>query len=485
MDQAVRKRTQIWKRGTRWLVMLVVSLISPTVGKASPGLVVKYRNLHKVQTTFLLSKKVHRDLAFLGDRHVLLATGSSRAINRSLCRKLLKRGGVEFCEPNSDIQLLSTEPKFSEQDNLSGPLSINADRAWQVTRGSSNALVAVLDTGIDFSHPDLSHAQWRNTTEIANGSDDDGNGYVDDLNGIDALHAVGNPVDTHGHGTHVAGIIAANDRNSLGIAGIAPETKLLSVKILDSSGRGDLAAAIRGFNYVIALKERGVPVRIINTSWGTSSYSALLEDAVLRAHNANILVVSAAGNSARDNDLMPLYPGSFAIPSLITVGATDKKGRYAGFSNYGTHVAVTAPGVSIWSTLLGNGFGAQSGTSMAAPHVAAAAALLWSRNPALTSVAVRERIILTARYNESLISRVPSGRSLDAWQLVLSEQTTTPPTPQDPEVISPPPLDPGTGVTDPTPVPTPRPPDKPKKKKKKKKGKKKPGRTRDRQVESD
>ena len=260
--------------------------------------------------------------------------------------------------------------------------------------GSSSVVVAVIDTGVDYNHVDLAANIWTNPGEIAgNGIDDDGNGFVDDVHGYDFANNDGNPMDDNGHGTHVAGTIAAVGNNSLGVTGVAWSTSIMPLKFLSANGSGYLSDAVEAINYATMMRTRyGVNVRVDNNSWGGGGFSSAMQSAIQAANDAGILFVAAAGNSGTNNDASPQYPANYDSPNVISVAATDQNGQLASFSNYGaTTVDLAAPGVSIYSTTPNNTYSTYSGTSMATPHVSAVAALAWALNPDATVAEVRKR----------------------------------------------------------------------------------------------
>jgi subtilisin family serine protease len=278
---------------------------------------------------------------------------------------------------------------------------IQAQPAWDsMTTGDPSVVVADIDTGVDYTHPDLAANMWRNPGETAdNGLDDDGNGYVDDIFGIDTVNNDTDPMDDQGHGTHTSGTIGARGNNGVGVVGVAWQTSILACKFLDAQGSGTDADAVECFDYLLVMKQRGINIRVSNNSWGAARQdppATVLKDAIDAAGAAGIVNVFSAGNAGTNNDVSPMDPASFDSPSIITVAASDESDGRASFSNYGqTSVDLAAPGSSILSTLQGS-YAFASGTSMAAPHVAGAAALMAARNPALSVASIKTLLMQNA-----------------------------------------------------------------------------------------
>ncbi|MGN6544946.1 MAG: S8 family peptidase, partial [Aureliella sp.] len=283
------------------------------------------------------------------------------------------------------LQSVPNDPSFGSlwgmENNGSTGLAdadIDASQAWDYGT-SSSVVVAVIDTGIDYTHPDLQANIWTNTREVAgNGIDDDGNGYVDDIRGWNFVAGNNNPMDDNGHGTHVSGTIGAVGNNGIGVAGVAWNVKLMALKFLDSSGSGLLSNAVSAIDYA-----RTNGAKIINASWGGGSFSSVLDSAIQRFYNAGGIFVAAAGNDASNNATVASYPANYN--NVISVAASTSSDTLASFSNYGTNVEIAAPGQSILSTVPNNSYAVYSGTSMATPHVSGALALLWGQAPSLTS----------------------------------------------------------------------------------------------------
>ena len=300
---------------------------------------------------------------------------------------------------------------------------IDAERAWNVSTGSRNIKVAVIDTGVDYNHPDLAANVWTNPGEIpGNGIDDDRNGFVDDVHGWDFANDDNDPMDDVGHGTHVAGTIGAIGDNAAGVAGVNWQVTIVPVKFLGGDGSGAISDAIDAIDYATT-----IGARVMNNSWGGAGFSQALLDAIRRADDAGALFVAAAGNTGSDNDATPNYPSNYDAPNVIAVAALDRNDRLASFSNYGrTTVDLGAPGVGILSTFAGGAYAALSGTSMATPHVSGAAALLLSVDPDLTVAQARKRLLLSAVPIPALAANTVTGGRLDAFLPLASPDTIAP-----------------------------------------------------------
>lgn len=341
---------------------------------------------------------------------------SSRQLE-SPCKAV--RSQVRFCEPNYKIHAFGISPDDSKFRNLWGMNKIGAKTAWTKTVGSNNIVVAIIDTGIDYNHLDLAQNIWVNPFEIPdNDVDDDGNGYVDDIYGYDFVNRDGQPLDDNEHGTHLAGTIGAVGNNQIGVAGVNWNVKLMALKFLDEDGSGTIADAIEAINYVRQMKINGVNVRVANTSWGGAGYSAALKNAIARAGSAGILFAAAAGNEAENNDRVGSYPAGFRLANIVSVAASDRDDSLAYFSNYGRSVDIAAPGVSIVSTTPGNQYDSFSGTSMAAPHVAGAAALALSLKPNLSVSQLKSAILNNAYTDKRLENQISHNRRLDLKGIV-------------------------------------------------------------------
>lgn len=330
---------------------------------------------------------------------------------------------IEYIEPDFAIELarFPNDEKLGFQWGLhnSGAnggtpdADVDAFEAWDISTGGEVAC-AIVDTGVDLDHPDLVGNMWVNENEIAdNGIDDDNNGYVDDVHGWDFNQRRKFPQDGAGHGTHVAGIMAAKANNGTGISGVNWHGKIMALKIFDDQGKnGWSSQAAQAIDYAVKMG-----VKCSNHSWGTYYPSRHLSDAIERAKEAGHLIIAAAGNSDHlDNDRFPFYPASYGFDNVVSVCATDHQDNRPYYSHFGTRsVDLCAPGNNIYSTLPSFGYGNDSGTSMAAPFVAGAATLLWSQRPDLTASEVKQIILSGVDRKDQLASTSLTGGRLNLY----------------------------------------------------------------------
>ncbi len=340
-------------------------------------------------------------------------------------RAIVRTAGVLYAEPDYLLQATTTpnDPSYPDLWGLHNTgqaggtpgADIHASDAWAITTGSSNVVVAVIDSGIDYAHADLASNMFRNEADCnSNGVDDDGDGYVDDCYGIDTANHDSNPMDDSGHGTHVAGIVGAVGNNGVGVVGVNWRVKMLACKFMDSTNQGGISDAIECLNYVKTLRDRGVPVIATNNSWGGPAFSQALQDAIDVQRQRGILFITSAGNGAIDNDVTGTFPASYDLPNIIAVASTTRTDGRSPFSNYGRHtIHIGAPGSEILSTSPGNAYKTMSGTSMAAPYVAGVAALLKAQDATRDWRTVKNLILASGDVVSSLSNTV-TGRRLNA-----------------------------------------------------------------------
>jgi len=371
-----------------------------------------------------LGVESHQTLANLGLEIWKLTPG---IIAKDVTLKLSGSPLIEFSELDYIITtaLFPNDTNFSQLWGLhntgqAGGLidaDIDAPEAWDYRTGNDSMVIAVIDTGVAYNHPELAGNIYLNTAEVAgDGIDNDANGYIDDIRGWDFAYNDNDPMDVHGHGTHVAGTIAARGNNSLGVTGVMWNAKIMPIKFLNNSGSGLLSNAILAINYAT---NQGV--KITNNSWGGGPYSQALYNTIQAAGQAGALFVAAAGNAGANADINPMYPAAYNLANIISVASTTRTDSLSGFSNYGAvSVDLGAPGSDIYSTMPGNSYGWMSGTSMAAPHVAGAAGLLWSQSPGLTVQQVKSTLMTTGDPLASLAGRTVSGRRLNIGNALAS-----------------------------------------------------------------
>jgi|688.fasta_scaffold362328_1 subtilisin family serine protease len=293
--------------------------------------------------------------------------------------------------------------------NTWGLEQIHANLAQNITKGSKDVVVAIIDSGMDTNHIALKNSVWTNPGEIPNnGVDDEGNGYIDDVNGWNFSNYTNNVNDGYGHGTHVAGIVVQ----------VAPNISVMPLKFINDRGIGDTGGAIRAIQYVVMMKEHyGINIVAVNASWGGGiGYSNMLSESIENLNKDNIAFVAAAGNSARNTDIVQTYPSCYSSENVISVGAFSVIGdKLAAFSNYGKNtVDLGSPGSVIYSTLPNNRYGYLSGTSMAAPFVTGTIGLMKSANCELTVSDIKWGLLASVTKIEGLSQNTVSGGCLDA-----------------------------------------------------------------------
>lgn len=378
-------------------------------------------SVHEYQVSGLSLKNIRSNtfsLKLSGDEY----------FKKEMVQKLGNQRKIKFIEPDYPLHLIPQEA--SEEMEVAATVStaaqwhhqtVQTSSAWQVTKGSQDIVVAVVDSGIDYNHTDLRNNMWKNPQEIANnGKDDDGNGHVDDVYGWNYVNNNGKPLTTSGshHGTHVAGIIGATGTASRGVFGEAQKVKLMALKFIGDTGTGITSNAIKAIDYAISKK-----VFAINNSWGSTNRSQALEAAIKRAERAGILFVVAAGNGDNgvgyDITRRGYYPAAFTQSNILRVAASKSDNTLTRFSNFGKSlVDVAAPGYNILSTITGNSYMKMSGTSMAAPIVTGLAVLIKAANPNLSFSQIKGIIKSSVDPITSLKTKISSGGRVNARKAV-------------------------------------------------------------------
>ncbi len=372
---------------------------------------------------------VNREIKLAHESLHVLKTNNGLSNFQSLLSSLKNNPDIIYAEPNYIYHATTDDPQFSQLWGLSNTgknepkgkagvsgADINAIRAWELTTGSRQVKVAVIDTGVDYNHPDLKGNVWINEKEL-NGKpsvDDDGNGFVDDIHGYNFAVNTADPMDGHGHGTHCSGTIGALHDNGVGVAGVMSEVTIVPVKFLDDNGSGTLEAAVRAIDYATELN-----VDLMSNSWGGGGKSQALEDAIRRASDKGIIFTAAAGNSSSDNDKAPSYPASYDVPNVVSVAALTAQNDLASFSSYGKNsVHIAAPGQNILSTVKGGGYEVMSGTSMATPHVSGVLGLLLAKEGRMPHEVMKERLTMTGVPVAALRGKTQTASRIDAYNLL-------------------------------------------------------------------
>jgi subtilisin family serine protease len=409
---------------------------SPDPGHISDRLFIKYRDPAPFMTLSLVRAAVEEIYGLESIRHfdfIDTYLYKARWDPRETMRILHRDPHIEYVETDRKVHrdaLYPNDPRFSSlwalhntgQNGGQPDADIDAPEAWSKTTGRRGVVVAILDSGIDYNHEDLRANMWVNPGETAgNGLDDDGNGYVDDVYGINAITGGGDPMDDDGHGTHVAGIVGAVGNNGIGLAGVCWNCSLMALKFLDAEGDGFLSNELEGIEYAI---NHGAD--ILNGSFGTYDPSRVEENAIRAAQGAGLLFVFSSGNDGINDDQSPHYPSAYEQDNIIAVAATDRWDELAPWSNYGHNsVDVAAPGASILSTIPGNGYSTQNGTSMASPHVAGTAALIKAYDSSLTWQQVKSRLLSSCDALSALSGKVLSGGRINVNNALVGQGRVT------------------------------------------------------------
>lgn len=456
IGRGFRPKSSIMNRTSIVLLFLCLFLSSEVWAGRNRGyvpgeLIIRYkrgdRDSHTIESMGNMSRRgrtVKRSWARLRMTHYKLEPNKS--VEQAI-QEISQDPNVEFVEPNyylekatDDVpaEILSKD-QFSELANSFEQNNDQVDaqamsysqtgapiyvpEAWaQMTNISYQPIVAIIDTGIDLNHSSLSDAIWVNPGEIPNnGIDDDGNGYVDDVNGWNFVNKNNNPQDCDGHGTHVAGIVRGTTQNILSSPMASAKIKLMPVKFLDCNGNGTTSDAVQAIYYAV---NNGA--KVLNNSWGGSSFSGSLLTAITYSYNQKVSFVAAAGNYSSNNDTSPTYPAAYTVPNIIAVAATTDLDTLASFSNYGANsVQIASPGVSVYSTWPGNGFATLSGTSMATPFVSGIVAIMSREKPTMNGYQLKQIALASVDLKANLNGYVKSSGRANALTSLISAKAAT------------------------------------------------------------
>ena len=409
------------------LTTSAISFAAPEIESVPGEYIVKLKNKNILQSQQLagLEQSMRANVkTILPINNLIVVTKPTIELQAAAISSLQESPDVEYAEPNY-IYRASKTPNDSMFSRLWGMFNqpsnfdIGATKAWDIQTGNKDLVIAVIDTGVDYTHPDIAPNIWTNQAELNGkpGVDDDGNGFIDDIHGYNFDKNIGDSKDDHGHGTHCSGTIAGRGDNGIGVTGVVWQAKVMGVKFLSKDGGGSLEGAIKSIDYATKMG-----AKIMSNSWGGGGFSQALKEVIETTHKNGVLFVAAAGNETNNNDAKPSYPASYDVPNVISVAAVDKNGKLASFSNYGKRsVHVAAPGVDIVSTVINGKYDTYSGTSMATPHVSGIAALVWSEFPNMTNLELKDRILKTAQPAASLRGKVQTGMA-NAFTAITNQQ---------------------------------------------------------------
>ncbi len=323
------------------------------------------------------------------------------------------------------VSSYKSDPQLFRSWALTEDSPLQLEKAWGISQGNKKIIVAIIDTGVDYTHPDLKNNIWQNPNEIpGNGIDDDHNGFVDDVMGWDFVDNDPFPSDDHGHGTHVAGIIGAVRGNGIGISGVCPNVSLMILKYYspNSNGKENLENTIKSFRYAV---QNGA--HIINYSGGGAEFSKEERAAIEDARKKGIMVVAAAGNERQNADVHAYYPASYDLDNIISVAALTPAKKLVDSSNYGIkRIDVAAPGQNIYSTLPKGQYGYMTGTSQATAFVTGVAALALSTYGVLPSIAIKDLLLKNVDPNKALQGKIKTGGMVNAYAILKQLTSLTP-----------------------------------------------------------
>ena len=398
---------------------------------ARDHLIVKYKTRAPQKAVLALQGRIHgRPLrTFRSSGAVLLKLAPGQDVDKAIIA-VRADPNVLYAELDHYLTIHRTIPNdpdfesswgLDNQGQMLGTLDcdIDAPEAWDITTGSADVIIGIVDTGVDYDHPDLQGNMWTNAAELNGlpGEDDDGNGIVDDIYGIRVINGAvtGDPYDDHGHGTHCAGVVGATGNDYRGICGVNWNVSIMALKFLDAGGSGLESDAAACIEYAV---DHGA--KVLSNSYGGPDWSQALYDAIVYARNNGVLFCASAGNDTTDNDVMPSYPASYDLTNIIAVTSTGGSDNISYFSNYGaTSVDVGAPGEAIWSTWPGNQYQLLDGTSMACPHVSGIAALVLSHDSGLDLDDLRDRVMWTGDRAFDLQDITVTGLRVNAYNAIM------------------------------------------------------------------
>jgi subtilisin family serine protease len=398
-------------------------------------------NGHTARVDEVLVRLKSTDAASLGRVKAALPSAAFQNLSRSLAIHLVRVPGLNFqvwlntlakhpdvlyVEPNYVVQKVNT-PNDPNYPLLWGMPQMSAPSAWNLTTGGTAAVLGVVDTGIDYTHPDLAANVWSAPAAFTVTVGGTNITCPAGSHGFNAITKTCDPADDNGHGTHVSGTIGAVGNNNMGVAGINWTARIMGLKFMDSTGSGTVADAINAIEFAVQVKaafsgtSTPVNVRILSNSWGGGSYTNSMVDEINKANSSDILFVAAAGNSSSNNDAAAFYPASYSASNVIAVAATDSTDSLASFSDFGlSSVHLGAPGVNIYSTIPGGGYTTMSGTSMATPQVSGAALLTVSACPSLNTAALKAALLSNVDSVPSLAGKTATGGRLNVYKTILS-----------------------------------------------------------------
>ena len=435
---------QMAGKGLQFLICLLLVLLSVDGGwaqnrikgkrRAVPGeIIIKYRA--GVAESAQRSGEQYAGLQFLRSSAALgfIVCKTSKSVD-AILQQCQADPNIEYAEPNYYLYAVETipegepfavkqgstrvpnDPRFGDQWNMnnSNDADIDGPEAWVTQTGSNDVLVAVIDTGVDYDHEDLKEQMWVNPGESGNGKerngvDDDNNGYKDDYRGWNFASDNNDPYDDNQHGTHCAGVVGAVGNNGKGVAGVNWRVKIMALKFLGRDGSGTTEDAAEAIIYAAKMG-----AKITSNSWGGGENSRTLQDAIQFAHDRGSLFIAAAGNESSNTDNTANYPSTYNVPNVVAVASSDRNDALSSFSNYGRYtVDLAAPGSSILSAQPLSRYQLLSGTSMATPHVAGAAALIWAQYPALNMKQIIVRMLGSTDRKNAFVNRMATGGRLN------------------------------------------------------------------------